>query len=107
TREFERRYKGRTAVERVNARAKVFWGIDDGNVTGARRFCAYVGVVVAVCVGLATLLALTPRREGSLGDTRLGPIAQALQAALDAEAEALDGEASQAGNPGKEGAAAK
>ena len=26
TREFERRYKGRTAVERVNARAKVYWG---------------------------------------------------------------------------------
>src|SRR5207302_2222508 len=66
TREFERRYKGRTAVERVNARTKIFWGIDDGNVTGARRFHAYVGVVMAVCVGLATLLALTPRREGSM-----------------------------------------
>jgi hypothetical protein len=94
TRTFERIYKGRTAVERVNARTKIFWGVDDGNVTGSRRFHAYVGVVMAVCVGLATLLALTPRREGSLGDTRLGPIALALQAALDAEA-------SQAGNPGK------
>jgi hypothetical protein len=40
TREFERRYKGRTAVERVNARTKIFWGLDDGNVTGARRFHA-------------------------------------------------------------------
>jgi hypothetical protein len=26
TKEFERRYKGRTAVERVNARLKIFWG---------------------------------------------------------------------------------
>jgi Transposase DDE domain len=93
TRTFERQYKGRTAVERVNARAKVFWGVDDGNVTGARRFHAYVGVVMVVCVGLATLLALTPRRDGSMGDTRLGPIAAALQQAL-AEAAAQDG------NPG-------
>jgi Transposase DDE domain len=90
---FEREYKGRTAVERVNGRAKVFWGVDDGNVTGARRFHAYVGVVMVVCLGLATLLALTPRREGSMGDTRLGPIAQALQ-------EALDSATMPAGNPG-------
>ncbi len=40
TTEFERRYKGGTAVERVNARLKLFWGADDGNVTGARRFHA-------------------------------------------------------------------
>lgn len=90
TRTFERRYKGRTAVERVNARTKVFWGIDDGNVTGSRRFHAYAGVVMVVCVALATLLALTPRREGSMGDTRLGPIAEALQQAL-GEAAAQDG----------------
>ena len=32
TKKFERMYKGRTAVERVNARLKVFWGVDDGNV---------------------------------------------------------------------------
>jgi hypothetical protein len=55
---------------------------------------------MAVCVGLAPLLALTPRREGSLGDTRLGPIARALP-------EALDAEARQAGNPAPaDGAAA-
>ena len=30
TKKFERMYKGRTAVERVNARLKVFWGVDDG-----------------------------------------------------------------------------
>ena len=93
TLQFERRYKGRTAVERVNARMKVFWGIDDGNVTGARRFHAYTGVVMIVCVAFATLLARTPRREGSMGDTRLGPIALALQEA------ALDGQAEQTGSP--------
>jgi hypothetical protein len=81
-------------VERVNARAKVFWGVDDGNVTGARRFHAYV--VMVVCVGLATLLALTPRRHGSVGDTRLGPIDEASQQALDAAA-------AQDGNPGLSG----
>ena len=26
TKKFERMYKGRTAVERVNARLKIFWG---------------------------------------------------------------------------------
>jgi hypothetical protein len=83
TKEFERRYKGRTAVERVNARTKIFWGVDDGNVTGSRRFHAYVGVVMAVCVAFAVLLAKAPRREGSLGKTRLSPIAAALQESLD------------------------
>ena len=32
TKKFERLYRGRTAVERLNARLKVFWGADDGNV---------------------------------------------------------------------------
>lgn len=32
TKKFERLYKRRTAVERVNARLKVFWGIDYGNI---------------------------------------------------------------------------
>jgi Transposase DDE domain/Transposase domain (DUF772) len=91
TKQFERLYKGRTAAERVNARMKIFWGADDGNVTGARRFHAYVGVVMVVCLGFATLLALTKRREGSMGDTRLSPIALALQEAL------LEGPLPQAG----------
>ena len=95
TRQFERRYKGRTAVERVNARMKVFWGADDGNLTGARRFHGYVGVVMVICVAFATLLAATPRKEGSLGDTRLGPIALALREA------ALGGESVQAGERGQ------
>ena len=52
----------RTAVERVNARLKVFWGVDDGNLTGSRRFVAQVGVVggargVRDAVGFGT----TPR----------------------------------------------
>lgn len=81
TKKFERLYKGRTAVERVNARLKVFWGVDDGNVTGSRRFFAQVGVVLAVHAVFATLLAAAPRREGTLGKIRLSPIAEALSAA--------------------------
>ncbi len=71
-------YKGRTSVERVNARLKVFWGVDDGNIRGARRFVAEVGVVLAVHATFATLLASAPRREGTLGKLKLGPIAEAL-----------------------------
>jgi hypothetical protein len=82
TKKFERLYKGRSAVERVNARLKIFWGIDDGNVTGAERFHANVGVVMLVHIGLATLLATCPRWEGKLGQTRLSPIAKALEAQL-------------------------
>jgi hypothetical protein len=80
TKQFERQYKGRTAVERVNGRLKVFWGADDGNISGARRFHGFVGAVMLVHLGFATLLASTPRREGTLGKMRLSPIAQALQA---------------------------
>ena len=80
TKQFERLYRGRTAVERVNGRIKVFWGADDGNITGAARFHALLGVVMVVHVGLATLLAATPRREGTLGRMRLGPVARALEA---------------------------
>lgn len=82
TKTFEREYKGRTAVERVNARTKVQLGVDDGNVTGAERFHANVGVVMLVHIGLATLLAACPRREGTLGQTRLSPIAKALRASM-------------------------
>jgi len=79
TKKFERLYKGRTSVERVNARLKVFWGADDGNITGAPRFHAYVGAVMVVHAGLALLLAGTPRKDGPLGTMRLSPIAKALQ----------------------------
>ena len=78
TQQFERLYRGRTAVERVNARLKIFWGADDGNVTGASRFHAMVGTVLVVQLVFATLLAKAPRREGTLGQTRLGPVARAL-----------------------------
>jgi hypothetical protein len=81
TKEFERLYKGRTAVERVNARLKVFWGADDGNVTGSRRFHGFVGAVMVVHLMFATLLARAPRWEGTLGRTRLGPVAEALRQA--------------------------
>jgi hypothetical protein len=89
TKKFERMYKGRTAVERVNARLKVFWGVDDGNVTGSRRFFAQVGVVLAVHAVFATLLAAAPRREGTLGKISLSPIGEALRAASRAEAVAV------------------
>jgi Transposase DDE domain./Transposase domain (DUF772). len=82
TQTFERMYKGRTAVERVNARLKIFWGADDGNVIGAARFHALVGAVMVVHLGLATLLAATPRWEGTLGQTRYSPIAKRLAAEI-------------------------
>lgn len=78
TKKFERMYKGRTAVERVNARLKIFWGSDDGNVTGSRRFFALLGVILVVHAAFATLLAMAPRRDGTLGQTKITPIAQAL-----------------------------
>jgi hypothetical protein len=83
TKQFERLYKGRTSVERVNARFKIFWGVDDGNVTGATRFHAQVGTVMIVHAAFATVLASLPRRGGTLGKMRLSPIARKLQAVLD------------------------
>jgi hypothetical protein len=79
TKQFERLYAGRTAVERVNARLKIFWGIDDGQVYGARRFHAHVGAVMVVHLAFATLLAQTARAEGSYGTMKLSPIAKALR----------------------------
>jgi hypothetical protein len=78
TKKFERLYKGRTAVERVNARCKIFWGADDGNVTGACRFFAHVGGVMVVHAGLATLQARVKQRMGTLGKMRLTPLVKAL-----------------------------
>ena len=82
TKQFERLYKGRTAVERINARIKMFWGADDGNITGARRFHAYLGTVMVVHAGFATLLAGAPRRDGTLGKMKLSAVAKALRAKL-------------------------
>jgi hypothetical protein len=79
TKQFERLYKGRTAVERVNARVKIYWGADDGNLVGSTRFHAFLGAVMVVHIGLATVLASLPRREGTLGKMRLSPIAHHLQ----------------------------
>jgi hypothetical protein len=79
TRRFERLDRGRTALERVDARPKSFWGADHGNVVGARRFQALVGAVMVVHLLLATLLARASRWEGTLGRTRLGPVAEALR----------------------------
>jgi hypothetical protein len=79
TRKFERLYKQRSAVERVNGRIKVFWGADDGNLAGSRRFHANVAVVMLVHAAFATVLASVPGRTGTLGRMRLGPIQRALQ----------------------------
>ena len=84
TKKFERLYKGRTAVERVNGRTKIFWGADDGNIRGSRRFHAFVGVVMIVHIGLAMLLAGAERYEGTLGKLHLGPVQKALQAKMTA-----------------------
>jgi hypothetical protein len=80
TKQFERLYDGRTSVERVNGRLKIFWGVDDGNLRGARRFYANVGAVMVVHAAFATVLASTLRQEGAtLGKMRLSPIAKALR----------------------------
>ena len=79
TKQFERLYAGRTAVERVNGRLKIFWGIDDGQVYGSRRFHGHVGAVMVVHLAFATLLAQTARREGTYGTMKLSPIAKALR----------------------------
>jgi hypothetical protein len=89
TKQFERRYNGRTAVERVNGRLKIFWGVDDGNVRGARRFHAHVGVVMVVHLALARWLAKQPRWEGTLSAVSLSPLALAL-AKLDEDHSAGD-----------------
>ena len=82
--EFERRYKGRTAVERVNARMKVFWGADDGNVTGAERFHAHMATILLVHAAMANWLAVQPRYEGkSLSPTRMSQIAHKLHKAAE------------------------
>ena len=86
TKQFERKYKGRTAVERVNGRLKVFWGIDDGQVYGARRFHAHVGAVMVVHLGFATLLAQAGRYEGTYGKMTFSPIAKALQELIRSQA---------------------
>ena len=89
TKKFERMYKGRTSVERVNARMKIFWGVDDGNITGSRRFVAQVGVVLAVHAAFATLLAKAPRREGTLSKMGLSPVAEALRSHQKSQPEAV------------------
>jgi hypothetical protein len=85
TQQFERLYKGRTAVERVNGRLKLYWGVDDGNVVGARRFHAQVGVVMLVHLAAATTLARTKRDMKTRGTTRLDPLARALDEQIERE----------------------
>ena len=82
TKEFEKRYKGRTSIERVNGRTKLYWGADDGNVTGAERFHAHLATILLVHISVANWLAMAPRYEGkSLSPTRLSQVARRLQKA--------------------------
>lgn len=81
TKKFERLYKGRTAVERVNGRLKVYWGADDGNVVGPQRFFALLSTIMVVHIGTATLLAAAPRSDKTLGRMDLTPVAKALRQA--------------------------
>jgi hypothetical protein len=92
TKQFERLYKGRTAVERINARLKIFWGSDDGQVYGSRRFHAHAGAVLVVHLGLATVLAQAERYEGTYGKMRLSPIAKALRKLMKETAQEADSE---------------
>ena len=94
TKQFERLYDGRTAVERVNGRLKIFWGIDDGQVYGARRFHGHVGAVMVVHLAFATLLAQTERREGSYGPMKLSPIAKAIRELIESPASQVEDTAS-------------
>jgi hypothetical protein len=79
TKKFERLYRERTSVERVIGRLKIFWGADDGNVSGACRFHALLGTVMVVHAAFAMLLGSAPRGRGTLGTMHLSRIAEALR----------------------------
>ncbi len=71
---------GRTTVKRVNARLKAFSGVDDGNQTGSRPCVAQVRPLLAVHAVFTKMMASAPRREGTLRNIGLSPIAEALRA---------------------------
>ena len=47
-------------------------------MVGSRRFHGFIGAVMIIHVAVAKWLAKQPRWEGTLGNTRLSPIAQML-----------------------------
>jgi len=63
----------------TDGRLKIFWGIDDGQVYGSRRFHAHVGAVLIAHLGSATASARAERYEGTYGTMRLSPIARTLR----------------------------
>jgi hypothetical protein len=67
----------------------IFWGVDVGNVTGGAEFHALVGTAMIVHEAFATVLAILPRREGTLGKMRLSPIARAIAAQIRGEESSL------------------
>ncbi len=74
TKQFERLYRGRSASERVQARLKLFWGIDDANTSGAERFHAEVGSIMLVHMAFAHVLGKKSGGKGVLCKTRLGEL---------------------------------
>jgi hypothetical protein len=69
----------------VNNRLKVFWGLEDGNMVGSRRFCAHVLTVLIVHLAFGTLMAKVQRKEGSYGTLKLSPITRKLRERIDDE----------------------
>jgi hypothetical protein len=69
---------------------KVFWGGEDGNLTGSRRFAAQIGVVLAVHEVFTTLLSKAPRRDRTVSKMRLSPIAEVLRVNEKSQAEAIE-----------------
>ena len=51
-------------------------------LVGGPRFHAFLGAIMVVHLGMATVLASLPRREGTLGKMKLSPIAKVLQEAM-------------------------
>ena len=60
-------------MERVNARLKIFWGMDDGNVKGPARFHAHVEAVMIVHLALAGRRAESWWKLNCSHSTRLYP----------------------------------
>jgi hypothetical protein len=75
---FERLHDGRSSVERVNARLKIFWGVYDGNTVGARRFHAMVGAVLIVHFGVCHVVGGGPSTRGYAGQAPFGSDPKAL-----------------------------
>ena len=66
SKQFDRLYDGRTAVERVNGRLKGPWGLDGLRRRGLRRVSVWA-MLALLCLNA---FALTMAQEGRLADVR-------------------------------------